>query len=110
MDPSLGFKGKACPVTNCYMRGSQGECVANAVEEAKTTSKAMRDTITVVEIIEEARSAPSYAEFTPVTSVGDSRFDRFVREAEISKPRLQFVLDKHPHLANTMQSIIRASE
>lgn len=110
MDPELGFKGKACPVINCYMRGVQGECVASQLDDSKPSSKAMRDTILIVEIIEAARNAPAYTKFTQITSVGDVRFDRFIREAEVSRESLQFVLDQHPHWNATLLGVIRASE
>jgi hypothetical protein len=110
MDPALGFKGRTCPVVNCYMRGSKGQCVANELEEAKASSKLMRDAVTVVEIIEAARNAPEFAAFTPISSTGDHRFDQFLREADIERAKLQFVLDHNTVWANLMLAIIRAQE
>lgn len=110
MDQTIGFKGKTCPTVNCYQRGSHGECVAGQLEEAKPSSKLTRDTITVVEIIEAARNAPSYAQYTPITSTGDARYDLFIQEAEIDRAKLQFVLDHNAMWANLITSIIRAQE
>lgn len=110
MDPSVGFRGKSCPTVNCYMRGSKGECVANQLEDAKTSSKAMRDAIMVVEIIEAAREAPDYATLTPITSLGDARYDAFVKEADVDRAKLQFVLNANPVWNQLLTNIIRAAE
>lgn len=110
MDPTLGFRGKACPTVNCYMRGSKGECVANQLEEGKASSKAMRDAITVVEIIEAAKNAPDYAKLTPISSIGDARFDTFIAEAGVSAAKLQFVLDQNPAWNQVLVNIVRAAE
>ena len=108
MEPGFGFKGTVCPVINCYARCPEtGKCVAGDSLSAKATSKAMRDAINVVEIITAAREAPEWAEYTVPVITAYTEFDEFIKEAGVSRNKLQFVLDNNQVYLATMESLLK---
>lgn len=108
MEPTLGYKGLVCPVTNCYMRHEKtGACAAGKNDAAKASSKLMRDTMTIVDIINAARDAPEWAKFTVITNL-DERYDDFIKEAELNPNKLQYVLDHNQLYAATMASVFKS--
>jgi hypothetical protein len=110
MEPGLGYKGPKCPVENCYMRDpSHGGCTAAKSEEAKASTKLMRDAIAIVEIIEEARKLPEWANTYVVTNL-DERYNDFLKEAEISPNKLQYLIDHHPVYAQTLANVFKTQE
>lgn len=111
MDSELGFKGLRCPVTNCYMNDSEtNKCLALEPGEAKASSKAMRDVITIVEIIDAARNAPAWVTETKYKANLDARLRDFVKEAGITPSQLQYVLDNNQLYATILAGALRKSD
>jgi hypothetical protein len=88
------------------MRNEQnGACTA--AEEAKASSKLMREAMTIVEIIYATREAPEWAKFTMVTTLNE-KHERFIKEADLDAGKLQYVLDQNPLYATTLLSVFKS--